>query len=116
MTQEEYIETLQAALLVAKDHLRNPFEPDNQSGVYARVNQALAVPQPTEVDLMPIADAPTDGNPFLIYNARHRAAKIACLIGKNPNKWRVSDDTERYTMEWLREEFVGWLPLPKVRR
>ena len=64
--------------------------------------------------LNPIHDTPTDGKPFLIYDARFKAAKIACLISKNPYKWRVSDDTLRYTLEDLREEFIGWLPLPKV--
>jgi hypothetical protein len=65
-------------------------------------------------ELNDIADAPTDGKPFLIYDARFKSAKIACLISKNPHKWRVSDDTLRYTLEDLREEFIGWLPLPKV--
>lgn len=124
MTQREYALKLQQALAVTIDLVNSTAGVRTLAGGSPRwgeweglsiLMEALRLPVPGDVqDLHSITDAPTDGKPFLIYDARHKAAKIACLISKNPSKWRVSDDTLRYTLEDLREEFIGWLPLPKI--
>jgi hypothetical protein len=118
MTQE-YVQMLRDAIRLGQWMLTGFIPRADQHAHYREIMQqmgdALDAPIPAAT-LRPMSEAPRDGKPFLIYSKwGDPDPRIAYCYSRDVPRYRVSNDTQRYSLEELCKDFKGWHPLPEVQ-